>query len=959
MAFFSRDDYLAAEARKSQMQLKGLTPPPRPGVVHPPEHERLRMQSLLNAIPETQPGPNAFAIQEAMKERQRHGPVRESEGSMEVSERETLDVSEFLGDWRAENASLAQPQSLKTRLDASSGYQREIQRRRRVTPPTKAHPALGESMQSAQVAPSLRGRSLSEASISTRHLSFADITRQSDCTNITQFMDAGLQSAPALKLNATPNPATVPTFRDRIEKTNQSVRHQRNASEEESVPVFHPTPKLPATKDFPLRSSTPADGLQTEASGSKLPVKSPKKSIFSKFKLSTNSRTSNTAAASDQPPDPASHVEEQVPVKVQALLGESPRKPKGRVSLGASPTKIPRSPSKRKNFFSRKNVEFIEPPRPSRALSEHQRPPDTPSAVTSDGPQTTISDLTHYSYQAQRNDLKRESKEAKDSKKDNMDIRSQSVNLRYLDCSIPPTPPAKNTPPHEKAAKEAKEVEEMQEAMKLRPAQRQRALADGDEEVVNGTRKASDPRVGSYGYRHAPTLVTKPSMYSMHASVVPDLMEASTIEEMNARVGALDLEGFSTPPENVRRSHIAAAVYSPSIYSTNWAADAGYTKPGATPMLAGGELRESNTPSAHTKDSSSNGTIPIFYPELATDPSVATKGGKGFTSAADDSPTNRGRTHLSPELTWNRRTRSRDPDDKDSQMFADRANNDDQRHPGYDSPSTFSHASAMPSPLQYLPATTYTPAPKKSKKVIKQVEADVSQSTPSRKRAISKSARSSGLGISKGGASASSSPDRNRDPVDSKTSLRAAGNVNKASCPDLQPSRSEQPVNTDPEKHPVPLRHVPADKLDLVMEMLSKLHARNGELIDMRDEMRASTARLDQRLSAVESQHQGTPPLTPSTLSQYDGGSDGLAVSQTNHIPTDVAHEFYRSAQRDELQVEHGGESGGNTDDEEEDDHENETIRELKEANKKLLEMVGGFANKIQALEEQMKRVSA
>ncbi|MBE7158687.1 MAG: hypothetical protein INR62_09690, partial [Rhodospirillales bacterium] len=608
---------------------------------------------------------------------------------------------------------------MKERLATSAAFQQELQRRQ-AAPPTDVHPAF-------------RSRSVSNPLIQPPP------ARDSDCTQITDFMKAAAEDSPKLQLKATPSVDCQPTFRARIEERNEQEGYELSGNQEERVPVFHPTPKMPATKDFapPPRAATALGSYEQEGSSSKMPVKTPKKSFFSKLKLSANSRTSHLSVG-NLIEDPANQADEKLPVKAQAVLGDSPRKPKGRVSLGASPTKLPRSPSKRKNFFSRKNADATsDTQRPHTSLSENQRPPNTPSTVISDGPHTAISDPAHYSYQDRQAHLKHRSGEKKEGAKEVQKTfplgRSQSVNLRYFDGGVPPTPPAKNTPPHEKAANEAKEIKDMHDAIKLPPRQRERTPGDGnDGAILSTTDRISPTKFGNYGYRDAPTLVTKPSMYSMHASVVPDMMEATTLKEMNARVGALDLEGFSTPAENnaaIRRSRIAEAVYSPSVYSTEWGTRSPAMGLGATPMLKGEELRASNTPSAHTKDSSSNGTIPIFYPDLATDPSVktaqqSTPNKKQLTPgkhATTSSPV-RGRTHLSPSLAVHNRTHSRDhlPDTEDNgksneqSLFAHHIEHDQrQRHAGLvNSPSTFSHASAMPSPLQYLPATTYTPPQK-------------------------------------------------------------------------------------------------------------------------------------------------------------------------------------------------------------------------------------------------------
>ena len=1109
MAFYSTQDYLAAEARRQQAQLRAQTRSAASGrggtgtdagaVQHPPEHERARMQDLLNSIPETRPGPNAFAIQVAMAEREKweqrdRGKDKKKESKKESHAKEDRTPPQ-------ENQAKEEMVELDRRLfadradrhremlDAHDAYQRSVQRRR-VSPLVDVHPAM-------------RGRSYSDPPTPPQP------DRDSTVTQLTQFINAGWNDTgedeiqgegqaqgeePKLKLKATPNPDSVPTFRGRIE----DMAEEGEGTEGERVPVFHPTPKMPAARDFAASTSastsamqrpgTPAastegGGLQKEVSGSKLPVKTPKKSIFSKFKLSTNSRAS--LSKDDEANQTQTHGEERLPVKAQAVLGESPRKSKGRVSLGASnnnsPTKLPRSPSKRKNFFSSvtrssKNADVaseLQQQRPQTSLSESQRPPNTPSTVVSDGPQTAISDPAHWSYQERVVSLQQARK--KDGEKVKFDsdktsgsagvglgLLGRSKSLKFIDPGgVPPTPPAKNTPPHVRNEREERELKEMQDGMKVPSQDHPEGNGSKARNDSVGTTSTNDDtttptRLGKLGYRAAPTLVTKPSMYSMHASVVPDLMEANYVEEMNALVGALDLEGFSMPGEGgLRRSNIAAAVYSPSVYADEWDLRGTFNAPGATPLLRVDErwAREQRG-SAHTKDSSSNGTIPIVYPELASDPSVSNMMSSNANNDTSDDP-DRGRSpqHLSPELTWHSRTHSRDHLEGDAQsIFAQHVDHHETQELGrrsrvYDSPGAFSHASAMVSPLHFLPATVYTPPTGKNEREKERREMFGERRGGARNRE-DEGGRGSGRGIQVespslrgrqkvGRASgftikdhSAASPTRGHDIFDTAPSLELNNPPIQASTsqPILSSSTHQRGRNgnttntTDPQKpRPPPLAtdtapaqpplQSPTDmteKFDQMLTLLTRLSSRGGDISDLQAEMRDMNRRLEGRLSAVE-RERGTPPLTPASTGEMgdsavgyetegttitDGGDRGaVEVSRSRElgerVSTDVAHEFYRRGGLQESfasAVEHqdGGSDGGGSSVGEQmrggaeaggsassgsvvgvggsvtgngsEGGESEALRELRETNRRLAEMMGGFAEKLRVMEERMGR---
>lgn len=788
---------------------------------------------------------------------------------------------------------------------------------------------------------------------------------------MSPFINAGLekQESPPLKLVPSDADMAMPTSRGCIEERHEQWVHEHFGSGEDRTPVFVPTPKVPSC-DFAKPSGPPKKGVAKELTFADLPAKTPKRGFLERLKISTNLRGTHSPSTSTLSSMQDFEVQENMPAKAQAVLGASP--PKGRNSLGSSTSRIsmPRSPSKRKGLFSRKNVGVpdINASKASFATSaESDHPPPTASTVTKT-PQTAISDPTHYSFQSKHTrtpqtaisdsnhysfqSMRTVSQTLSDKgttqpheAKKCAVVRSQS--LKYFDHGAPPTPPAKNTPPSEKAKREAACTAKSSRLPFHEGNVTSPKVPDG---IVSTSGRLSPTRFGSYGHRETATLVTRPSVYSLHASVVPDMMEATTFEEMKARFDGLALEGFSTPEENMR-SPIASVKYTPSIYSTDWAARPSSAFAAVSPQVQR-EPRESQTPSSHTKGSSSNGEIPVFYPDLARDLSMNAITPVSRTNGLSGSERRPDREHLDPKLPWEGHTGSRGHSISPRQsvgstIFTPHVD-DDVKDTFYDSPTSFSHASATPSPLHTLPATVYKPPPRQSSKQDK-----YSGGFVIKRGAPGDNVLSSGLGIVQNASrSNSASPSRRNEIFENAPALRAhagnAGYVHRSPSPQDQSTGVDfnDLVDVDPQKQS-PAKSTPIDKLDRMIEMLNTLNARNSDIANIRDEMRSSNVRLGQRLAAIERSSPTPPPsYNHEDESAATNEMSGRGSAQSHRVPTQVAHEFYRSAEV--------------TQDEEEEDPaaaelaESSTIAELKETNRRLLEMVGGFAEKIQALEKKV-----
>lgn len=846
-----------------------------------PEREG-RFVNTLADIPEATPGPNAFAQQAARMDRHRE--------------------------------------------DGNAFYQMQ---KRKATPITGVHPALRPRSNSDPPTP----------------------PRDSTITTMSPFIDAGREQhykSPALKLVPSDADIAIPTLRGVVEERREQADHVRDGSSEERIPVFVPTPKV-ACNDFAMPAATPKRRAEKAPSIVEPPSKTPKKGFFGRLKLTTNLRTTQSPSTTTLNSATKVETDENVPVKAQAVLGASPSK-KGRSSLGSSISKsnLPRSPSKRKGFFSRKNTGLAEVSEQNTSIQvdcqdAEQAPltassaPLTASSATKTPP-TAFSDPTHYSYQNKRIFSQTNSDGGiEKGRQTNPCSVTRSQSLKYFDHSIPPTPPAKNTPPDERARREAERLKNSSRVPFHDEPIRSPAYPDG---LVSTSGRISPTRFGSYGRKDMPTLVTQPSLYSLRASVVPNLTEANTFEEMKARVDGLGLEGFNMPQENVHGSKLAQ-VYSPSIYSSDW-------KERPETVLINGDpavhhfMKSPNCQSTHTKESSSSGgEIPIVYPGLLKDPSVtsltplrAVLGQKrnqsdtnlelrrprhGCTYSLDHSNTNSPRPSV------------------DSSVFAHHVTND----PVCESPTSFNHPSATPSPLQLQP-TAYKPPPRMSSKLSVPQRPEVKIVEIGKRKAHGK-----GLGIKSHVRSNSDSPTKRNDVFDNAPSLPAHTASNRAPSPSPQnggeDSGRSPECDTDPKK-PSPQKSPSTDKLDRVIEILNTLHARNNEMNIMRDEIRATNERLDSRLAAVENFHRASPFPTYA-LDEGISNERGSDDSHSLRVPTDVAHEFYQQGDVSDSDVSDRVRGSDTTD--------SDTIAELKETNKRILEMVGGLSEKIMALEKR------
>ncbi|GAB1738203.1 hypothetical protein NU219Hw_g2752t1 [Hortaea werneckii] len=935
------------------------------------------------------------------------------------------------------------------RLEGNAFYQQALEKAR-ANPPTDIHPALRPKTNSDPPSPVFVIPSQYQP-------------RDSTVTTLSPFINAGREpTPPPLRLVPNNDGLAEPTTRGVIEEQREATLHEISGSQEERTPVYTtyaPTPK-PTTSEFTSPTDTastfkrPALNLPSRKavssaafSGEGVAQKSPKKNFFSKFGLN---KITGGGTASPSPSISAldgmygSEGGEHMPVKAQALLGALP----GKVSLGRSPSK-----QKKGGFFSgRKSVGaedvitsstasvrksgsdksehmtsstnaleetphtvFVESQEPSRA---HSRMAKTP--------QTGYSDPTHYTHQ----DGKRVPSQAfsdhdiyREQQGTDQCPVTRSQSLRYIDSAAPPTPPAKNTPPNQKTNKETPAKAPSNRV----PFHDQYSTPSKPVAgvVVTGNR-ISPTRFGDYAHKDMPRLVTQPSMYSLHASVVPALNEPSTFEEMKARVEGLGLEGFNMPAENYYRKS-QDITYSPSIYSVadfgtggTRASMSGRT-PGLSyrktmddlpPVLEEKEKTRKSETTQHTPQSKSNSsgcTIPICYPELASDPSVNSgiylskdrPSSEIFTIMQDHAA----REEMPAHGITHSRNHSRSPvrqslaaniindpdagDVIDSDLFAAAAGAEVDENIEA-SPASFNHPSAMPSPLQYLPATTYSPPPRKWR--------DNSEGFGR----FTRTKANGGYNYIEPSPSRPDLTSGGDNVVDNAPSLVAEARARYESLSRSTTSeiKMDSGIDVDPKK-PLPRFEMPADKQDMMLAMLGKILEREHGILVVREEMRAAHARIDDRLATIEQQRtnpkvlqtpnsvvsfglDGSPPNALESPVQALAPEPGAIEAHTDHSNTDTtpdtrespvqapahepaegeahteqsythnriatsyAHDFYRTHTISSDNTNETISARARVD--------RETIAELQEANRQLTETVKGFAARLEEMSRRMER---
>lgn len=854
------------------------------------------------------------------------------------------------------------------KLEGNAFYQQEVAKRK-ATPPTMLHPAL-------------RSRSDFQPT-SSRGPEMMQV-RDSRVTTMSAFIDAGKENSPPLKL-LPPDSGAFPTRRGVMEEQREQL--DQASTDQVVAPVFKYTPKIPAESPFSksIESATATPKKKGRVSDTAMIIgdqtSSPKKGFREKFRL-PNLRATPTATTANLSSKSQYDLQDSVPPKAKAVLGSSPPK-----------SKIPRSPSKKMAFFSRKHSEPVgsqrldaSAPATDGGHTNTIQANKTPQTASSAGfsechtARTAQSDPTYYrQHQSKRVVSHSQSERGADKSQDSQCMVTRSQSLQYFNRERPPTPPAKNTPPHEKEQKESAAQQERQAEKTLAPPSLRHEPSLQDDTPTRETvriiqdGRTSPTRFGGYAHVENPTVVKKPSVYSMHASVFPDLDDASSYDEIKSRVEGLGLEGLSDLPESFyhRNPNI---LYSPSIYSTEWASSP-HARFRSTPNLA--EKREQFEPSpavqasierhratASTqtsttkKSGSSNGTIPFVYPDLASDPSLSPEIWQSHFDNGEDGtrgrgkPSLHGRAHSLDHSNYNR--------DSMYSIFARSA--EDLNNQGSFSPIA-NHPSAAPSPLQYLPATVYTPPPRMSRgSAAFEHRPNASEGSPHPRTGNCNPEHTN---------TDKPSTKRQSNPFDNLPSFPAHANSGlsgRSTSSHSSPSDGDT-TDTDPTKitptsptFPEGISSAQDSKMDAIMAMLSGLASQNENIARMRDDICALNARLGKHTGSesptqeLEQLDSATPQPAPGPYVPHGT----LAVSAAHHrdmqsrVDLETNEDVWPAA-FDLDRRKAVNESAGLT------SRPAPTPRpapETPNAMEQLIDIVGGFAKRMDAIEAMMQRQS-
>ena len=533
-------------------------------------------RTALSGIPEASPppppartitpGPNAFALRAA-----------------------EVDAHRLQSNAFYQQATAAETARLQTLQD------QEMAARLELAPPTTAHPALRENFH------------LGDSFLRTNLMANQAAFTQAKSSTLKPGQSPPLQLLPEEGFQANPTDRSViEGFHEELEPNNSGNKTGRTR-------VFKYTPKL-RSSEFgesvgPATPQKKRGGVLNWAAGDEQPG-SPKKSIFEKLK--------RTAARTLQAPTPTSSYSiergdsggEALPPKVKAVLSTTPQNTS---SLGLSP-------SKKLGMLARKATGAVFSSEMAKARcalgSEQQatsagaRKVNFSASVGSKTPARELRPKVRRVASQPQRQLRHEQDEDKLANHTLVSGVLHDNSLQYIDRQIPPTPPAKDTPPHEKKLKaDQEEADRILAAHKERcenqavipnkmthrkpvvAATRQREMQQkaesklasplhhkvfGDDtptretfKLVGEDGRTSPTKSGTYARKNLPTIVKAPSFRSMQAENHDDLQDEHSHGEVKKCVDGLGIDGVRDIPENFYKGD-PNVTYSPSIYNDDW-----------------------------------------------------------------------------------------------------------------------------------------------------------------------------------------------------------------------------------------------------------------------------------------------------------------------------------------------------------------------------------------------------
>jgi hypothetical protein len=784
----------------------------------------------------------------------------------------------------------------KHRLESNAFYQQAVAKRT-ITPPTAIHPALRDNF---------------DLNSSVPHVGPTGVHELGLCMMAPYTAPYTAPPTPPVLIPAGGNQA-LPTDRGVIEDKREQLLHESSGSDSERTPVFiyatdvdSPEFTSSATHATPKKKKA---GLLDWATATEQ-TRSPKKGILEKLGLTTPRPILPTALSSTSVTSRGYHTAgENLPPKAKAVLSSPPPQ-----------ANLTRTPSKKKAFFSRK---ISEQPSigvhraPTFAFAANEPRSAGAKTVTFADSQGMTPQTIHSSFSDPTHDHRMQPKRAASAQggnqsqvKDSQDgvcgvSRSQS--LQYFDRTVPPTPPAKNTPPHEKelkakqkAAEKAAEImEDHRLTSELRRSEFVRKMTPNKEEMemmqkpesklksplhshvfdcdtpsrglarlIGTDGRISPTRFGGYGRKDMPKLEKHPSVYSMHASFFPDLHDQYSFEEIKKSADGLGLEGLSELPESFYNRE-PKIVYSPSNYSEEFGArpeSVVQTSPDTLhhagmfklPSLANHEPTSSNASVQEKKSGSSHGTIPLVYPDLASDPSrtPVINAARGHHRSRSD---NEILVHSRIPSPSHRRSSPR-------KTLAEELAEAENGTPL--SPVTYTCPSAKPSPLQFLPSTVYSPSRKTKVDVPQMSPTSTKTLTPSRSRGRIETFKSSGSPIARASTS----------PFDNLPTLP----------PSIKPSFDMSPPVVTTAQHPEPQK---LDRGTSSISITSGKVSTNGTDACTAEQMTVMLRKMEtqqQEIANLKAQLRSVhspEPLTPSISSIAESNAVHPSASVADHMP--------------------------------------------------------------------------
>ena len=456
-----------------------------------------------------------------------------------------------------------------------------------LTPPTVVHPALREDFRLGDSSP-------------TSNL----MANQMAVNTAKSTQTLPLKLIPAEGFHGNP------TDRNLIESFHEELEPEESGDETEHL-VFKYTPKL-GTSEFsklvdPTTPHKKKAGMFNWSKSQEQPT-SPKKRMLEKFKL-TNTRAAQTPPTSAYTVTRGDSGGELLSPKAKAVLSTQPQKP----------TTLGRSPSKKLGMLARKATEAVFPSETTKSrlsLDNEQQATSTgtrkANLSASVGYKTPAREqrqkVPRFASQPQRVSRSRRYANNPADPADIVNILHTS-SLQYADGEIPPTPPAKDTPPDEKlriarvkgqeisdrimkahresCEKQAKSISkmsqkspviaatpkrEMQQKLesKLTSPLRHKNFADDTPtretyKLIGEDGRTSPTKYGGYARKNLPTITKAPSFKSMHG----DLHKEHSLEEIKKCADAYGLDGLRDDPESFYKGD-PKVTHSPSLYEEDW-----------------------------------------------------------------------------------------------------------------------------------------------------------------------------------------------------------------------------------------------------------------------------------------------------------------------------------------------------------------------------------------------------